>query len=285
MTLIYAGLSLGAVYALVAIGYNLIFIASHSFNFAQAQLMMIGAFVTYMAYVKLGLSSALVIMLAMAVVAIAASIEERIAIRPVADHQTQLITTLGFGTALTGVAQLIWGTEPLPVPFAGGDRVLTIFGGRIFPVEVVLIAFAVVLVVAIHFYTRRFMSGLAVVAMSQDDEAATLRGVGVRKLAFAAFAITGALSGLMGVLIGPKTYAVATLGAALALKGFVALAIGGFGSMYGGLIGGLVVGLVEQHVARYLGSHFTNLSVFVVLLLVLMIRPTGLFGRPQERMV
>jgi branched-chain amino acid transport system permease protein len=285
MTLIYAGLSLGAVYALVAIGYNIVFIASHSFNFAQAQLMMIGAFVTYSAYVTFGLPTIVVVPVAMAVVALLASVEERIAIRPVADHQTQLITTLGFGTILTGVAQLIWGTQPLQVPFAAGDTVLTIFGGRVFPVEVALVVFAVGLVVIISAYTRRRLSGLAIVAMSQDEEAATLRGIGVRKLAFASFAVTGMLSGLMGVVIGPKTFAVATLGAALALKGFVALAIGGFGSMYGGLLGGLIIGVVEQYVARYLGSHFSNLSVFVVLLLVLMIRPTGLFGRVQERMV
>lgn len=285
MTLVYAGLSLGAVYALVAIGYNIVYIASHSFNFAQAQLMMIGAFVAYAGFVTLGLPAVIVIAMAMAAVMLLSAVEERIAVRPVADHQTQLITTLGFGTVLTGVAQLIWGTQPLQVPFPLGSKVLTILGGRVFPGEVALVLFAVLLVVAINLYTRRRMNGLAVIAMSQDEEAATLRGINVRKLAFAAFAVTGLLSGLMGVLIGPKTYAVTTLGAALALKGFVALAIGGFGSMYGGLIGGFVVGLVEQYVTRYFGSEFSTLSVFVVLLLVLLIRPTGLFGRVQERMV
>jgi branched-chain amino acid transport system permease protein len=285
MTLVYAGLSLGAVYALVAIGYNIVYIASHSFNFAQAQLMMIGAFVAYAGFVTLGLPAVIVIAMAMAAGMLLSAVEERIAVRPVADHQTQLITTLGFGTVLTGVAQLIWGTQPLQVPFPLGSKVLTILGGRVFPVEVALVLFAVLLVVAINLYTRRRMNGLAVIAMSQDEEAATLRGINVRKLAFAAFAVTGLLSGLMGVLIGPKTYAVTTLGAALALKGFVALAIGGFGSMYGGLIGGFVVGLVEQYVTRYFGSEFSTLSVFVVLLLVLLIRPTGLFGRVQERMV
>ena len=285
MTLIYAGLSLGAVYALVAIGYNIVFIASHSFNFAQAQLMMVGAFVAYLGYVTLELPAVLVVALAMTVVMLVAAIEERIAIRPVADHQTQLITTLGFGTVLTGIVQILWGTQPLQVPFAGGGDVLTVAGGRVFPVELALIVFSIVLVIMISTYTRRRLNGLALVAMSQDEEAATLRGVSVRKLTFAAFAVTGLLAGLMGVLIGPKTYAVATLGAALALKGFVALAIGGFGSMYGGLLGGLAVGLVETYVARYLGSDFSNLSVFLLLLLVLLIRPTGLFGRVQERTV
>lgn len=285
MTLIYAGLSLGAVYALVAIGYNIVFVASRSFNFAQAQLMMIGAFVAYTGHVTFGLPAIAVVVLAMVVVMVIAAIEERIAVRPVADHQTQLITTLGFGTVLTGLAQLIWGTQPLEVPFIGSKDAFTFAGGRVYSFEIGLVVMAVLLVVGIHLYTRRRLNGLAVVAMSQDAEAAVLRGVNVRTLAFAAFAVTGLLAGLMGFFIGPKTFAVATLGSALALKGFVALAIGGFGSFYGGLAGGFTVGLVEEHAARYLGSEYSNLSVFVILLLVLMIRPTGLFGKVQERMV
>ncbi|GGO82715.1 branched-chain amino acid ABC transporter permease [Nonomuraea cavernae] len=285
MTLIYAGLSLGAVYALVAIGYNIVFVASRSFNFAQAQLMMIGAFVAYTGHVTLGLPAIVVVALAMVVVMLVAAILERVAVRPVADHQTQLITTLGFGTVLTGLAQLIWGSQPLDVPFFGAKEAMTLFGGRLYSFELGLIVLSVVLVAVIHLYNRRMMSGLAIVAMSQDDEAAVLRGINVRKLAFAAFAITGLLAGLMGFFIGPKTFAVATLGSALALKGFVALAIGGFGSFYGGLVGGFVVGLVEEHAARYLGSEFSNLSVFLILILVLMLRPTGLFGQTQERTV
>ncbi|WP_030915388.1 branched-chain amino acid ABC transporter permease [Streptosporangium amethystogenes] len=285
MTLIYAGLSLGAVYALVAIGYNIVFVASRSFNFAQAQLMTIGAFVAYTGHVTFGLPAIAVVLLAMIAVMLIASIEERIAVRPVADHQTQLITTLGFGTMLTGIAQLVWGSQPLDVPFVGAKGAITLLGGRLYTFELGLIVLAIVLVVVIHLYNRRMMSGLALVAMSQDDEAALLRGINVRKLAFAAFAVTGLLAGLMGFFIGPKTFAVATLGSALALKGFVALAIGGFGSFYGGLAGGFAVGLVEAHAARYLGSEFSNLSVFLILILVLMIRPTGLFGQLQERTV
>ena len=285
MTLLYAGLSLGAVYALVAIGYNIVFVASHSFNFAQAQLMMVGAFVAYTGYVTLELPTVVVIAMAMAVVLLVAVVLERVAVRPVADHQTQLITTLGFGIVLTGLTQIIWGTQPQRVPFFAGSDPVSFLGGRAFPAEFGLVALAVAMVAGISIYMKRRMSGLALVAMSEDDEAATLRGVNVRRLTFLAFAATGLLAGLMGVFIGPKTYAVATLGLSLALKGFVALAIGGFGSMWGGLIGGLSIGLVEAFSIRYLGSEFGNVSVFVVLLLVLMIRPTGLFGRLRERTV
>lgn len=285
MTLLLSGLALGAVYALVATGYNVVFISSQSFNFAQAQLMMVGAFVAYAGLVTWELPAWIVIIMAMGAVGLLSAVEERIAIRPVPDHHSQLVTTLGAATILNGATQLIWGGEPLSVPFVGPDGVWSVLGGRVYPVEIYLIIMAVGMVVVLSFLSRRLMTGLALVGMSQDREAASLRGVDVRKLAFGAFVLSGLLAGLMGVFIGPKTFAVSTLGISLALKGFVALAIGGFGSLYGGLIGGLSVGLIEQFSARYLGAEFSNLSVFVVLLVVLMVRPTGLFGRVGERVV
>ncbi len=285
MTLLLSGLALGSVYALVAIGYNLVFISSHSFNFAQAQLMMVGAFVAFAGYVTFDLPVVVIIALAALVVAVLSSIEERIAVRPVKDTHTQLITTLGFGTILTGAVTIIWGTQPRAVPFVTSNEVITILGGRVYPAEIALIVFAVALVVLILLYFRRFLGGLALVAMSQDTEAAALRGVNVRKLAFLTFAVTGALSGVMGVFLGPKTFAFAALGASLALKGFVALAVGGFGSFTGGLIGGFAVGLVETFSARYLGTSYALLSVFALLMIVLMLRPEGLFGKIPERAV
>jgi branched-chain amino acid transport system permease protein len=121
--------------------------------------------------------------------------------------------------------------------------------------------------------------------MAEDREAASLRGVNVRALALGAFAVSGLLAGALGPVIGSKTFAVATLGSALALKGFVALALGGFGSVGGALIGGLAIGMTEEYSARYLGSSYSNLLVFAVLLVVLMAKPTGLFGQVRERMV
>ncbi|WP_219418188.1 branched-chain amino acid ABC transporter permease [Pseudonocardia nigra] len=285
MTLLWSGLALGAVYALVAIGYNIVFISSNTFNFAQAQLMMIGTFVVYTGLVTLRLPVLVVAVLAMAVVLVLAGLEERFAVRTVADHETQLVTTLGVATLLNGATQLIWGAQPLTVPFFGSDGVVTLLGGRVYPVEIALLVVAVLLVVALGWVSRRTMLGLALVGMSEDREAAMLRGIDVKRLAFGAFAFSGALAGVLGLFVGPKTYAVATLGAALAIKGFVALAIGGFGSVPGALVGGLAVGLIESLAARYLGAEFSNLSVFVVLLVILMARPAGLFGRTRERTV
>jgi branched-chain amino acid transport system permease protein len=285
MTILWSGLALGAVYTLVAIGYNIVFVSSNTFNFAQAQLMMVGTFVAYTGLVTLKLPVLVVAVMATVTVMILAGLEEVIAVRPVKDHQNQLVTTLGVATLISGATQLIWGSEPLTVPFFGSKEPITLLGGRTYPVEIALLVLAIVLVVLLGQFSKRTVTGLALLGISEDREAAMLRGVNVRALALAAFAASGALAGFLGLFVGPKTFAVATLGSALAIKGFVALAIGGFGSLPGALVGGLTVGLVESYAALELGSEYSNIAVFVVLIVILMVRPAGLFGRVRERVV
>ncbi|MBO0907057.1 MULTISPECIES: branched-chain amino acid ABC transporter permease [Arthrobacter] len=285
MTVILGGLALGAVYALVAIGYNIIFISSKTFNFAQAQLMMFGAFIVYTGVSVFGLNPVIAAVLAMIIVAGIAYLEFVLAIRPVKDQHNVLVTTLGAAVLLDGSAQLLWGGEPLKVPFFAGDSAIDIFGGRVYPVEIALVLVVAVLVIGFAVYGRVSLTGLALRGMSEDSEAAQLRGVNVRNLALMTFIFAGALAGLLGVIVGPKTFAVATLGTALALKGFVVLAIGGFGSMPGAAVGGVIVGLTEALAARYLGGEFAVLAVFILLIVILLLRPSGLFVRTKERTV
>ncbi|GAB3119493.1 branched-chain amino acid ABC transporter permease [Glaciibacter psychrotolerans] len=285
MTIIWSGLALGAVYALVAIGYNIVFLSQKTFNFAQAALMMLGAFLAYLGIAVWNLPWWLVAIGAGIIVGAIAALEERVAIRPVKDAHNLLVTTLGASFIIEGVAQVIWGGEPRRVPFFLGDGVLDIAGGRIYPVELALILFVVLLVIGLQQYSKRSLVGIALLGMSEDREAAQLRGVNVRRLALIAFVFTGVLAGMVGVLVGPKTFAVATLGASLAIKGFVVLAIGGFGSIGGTLVGGLIVGLAEALASRYIGADFANISVFVILIVILVVKPTGLFVRRKERVV
>lgn len=285
MTAIWSGLAIGAVYALVAIGYNVVYIAYTTFNFAHAQLMMFGIFVTYWASVVADLPLWLAFIACGAVVGVIALIEEFIAIRPVKGAHAHLVTTLGVATLLDGVTRLIWGDQVLRVPAVGSAETITLLGGRVSITELVLIVAVIVVTGLITLYSRRSLTGLALLAMAEDRDAALLRGINVKRLALGAFVFAGVLAGLTAPLVGPKTFAVATLGAALALKGFVAVAIGGFGSMPGALIGGFTVGLVESVSGRTLGSEFPTIMVFVVLLLILLLKPTGLFGLTRERVV
>jgi branched-chain amino acid transport system permease protein len=285
VTAVWSGLAIGAVYALVAIGYNVVYIAYSTFNFAHAQLMMLAVFVSYWGLVVAELPVVVVVLVAALGVGLLALVEEFAAIRPVKGAHAHLVTTLGMATLLDGVTRLVWGDQVLKVPPPVPDVTWTLLGGRVSAVEIALIVGIVAITVGLSAYSRRSLTGLALLAMAEDREAARLRGIDVERLALGAFVFTGVLAGLTGPLVGPKTFAVATLGAAMALKGFVALAIGGFGSLAGALVGGFAVGLVESLSGRWLGSAFSTIMVFVVLLLVLMLKPTGLFGTTRERVV
>lgn len=285
MTLVWSGLALGAVYALVAFGYNIVYLSSKTFNFAHAQLVMLGVFIAYTCLLQWGIPWMLVLFLAAAAVAVVAALENLVAVRPLKDPHNVLVTTLGASTFIDGLVQLLWGNQALAVPFPGGDQAIDMLGGRVLPIEPVLVAVVILIVILDAWISRRFLVGLALQAMSEDAEAAQLRGVNIRAMAFAAFVAAGALAGAAAVFVGPKTFAVSTLGDSLALKGFVALAIGGFGSMPGALVGGAAVGLVEILSARYLGGEYSNLLVFLLLLAIFVVRPAGLFVRSVERTV
>lgn len=284
---ILGGLSLGAVYALVAVGYNIVFIASGILNFAQAQFLMMGAFLS------LGAARVLNVPLPVAVVGAAVAggliggFEEVAAIRRLLGRGThgELITTLGFATLLSGFALLIYGSDAQSVPYLGNLGSVTLAGGRAQWVDVILVVVAVTLTAVVGLVTRRSMLGLASLATSEDRQAAQLRGVSVGWMSFGAFVLAGGLLAAVGPLVGAKTQASYSLGDDLAVKAFVALVIGGFGSYLGALLGGFVVGLLELFAIRYVGFEWSNLLVFVLLLLVLLVLPRGLFGRTRERVV
>jgi branched-chain amino acid transport system permease protein len=285
VTTVWTGLSVGAVYALVALGYNIVYLASGALNFANAALIMLGTFVSYWALTTEHLPFAVAVLLAAVVVTAVAVIQERIGIRPVSSTEGLLVTTVGAATILSGVAQVIWGSTPLPVPFIGPRDPLTLLGGRLFIDELSLIVAAVVLSAGAWLLQRRTMLGLALLAASEDREASTLRGVDSRRIRLLAFAVSGVLAGAAACLIGPQTLAYPDLGSELALTGFVALALGGFGSVIGGLIGGLAIGLVDAVVASQLGGAYPNIFLLAVLLLVLLARPGGLLGTTRQRVV
>lgn len=174
MTIVLAGLASGAVYALVAIGYNIVFLSQKTFNFAQAALMMLGTFVAYLGIAVYGLPWWLATIIAGVLIALVAALQEFASIRFVSEHHNILVTTLGASVIMEGVAQIIWGGEPRRVPFFLGDQVLDFAGGRVYPVEIALVVIAVLLVFGLTQFGQRSMTGIALLGMSEDSEAAVL---------------------------------------------------------------------------------------------------------------
>jgi branched-chain amino acid transport system permease protein len=285
MTTVWAGLSVGAVYAVVALGYNIVYIGSGTLNFAHANLMMLGIFLAYWGLVQLSWMIVPVLIAGMVIVALAAVTEERIAIRPVRHMQGQLVTMVGTATLITGIIEIIWGQQALTVPSFFNNAPTHALGGAVLPGDLVVIGLAVVLTAAVALVSRFSMIGLTALAVSEDREAAQLRGINVRRVQMGVFALSGAIAGLVGPFLGPMTFASYTLPASLAVIGFVALAIGGYGNIVATSAGAFAIGLIQQYTNRYIGGNYENLMVFAILIIVLMVVPNGLAGVRRERVV
>jgi branched-chain amino acid transport system permease protein len=287
VTVLLSGLSVGALYALTAVGFNIVFVTSGLFNFAQAQFMMAGTFVAYWTAAQLHLPVAWAVLIGAGVGLVLGLIEERVAIRPVQRFgpQNALVTTIGFGVILDGVASVIWGTQPLSVPFFGSIKSISFLGGQVVPVQLVMIAVAVVAAVTMEVLSRTTMVGLASMAAAEDREAAMVRGINVRRFSVWAVAGAAAFAGALGPLVGPQTFAIYNVGDTLAVTAFVVMAVGGFGSYVGAMIAGFVVGIVEQESVRYFSAVYQDLFVFVLLVVILMVRPAGLFRSHVSRTV
>ncbi|MGH1561586.1 branched-chain amino acid ABC transporter permease [Mumia sp. DW29H23] len=288
MTVVWAGLSVGAVYALIAIGYNITMTFGGTFNFAHGAFVVLAGFFSWFIMVEQGWPWWTAAALGAVLGALLAVLEELVAIRPVLRHKDShalLVTTVGALVVIEGVLMATWGDEPRSVPFFGGQESLTLLGGRVSPVDLWLIVAAVVFGVGMHLFAQRSLWGLAARGATSDPDAAKVRGINVAALRTASFALAGGLAGLLGPLIVPKTGASVGITITLTVFGFVALAVGGFGSFLGSILGGLVIGLVQSFGSRYLGVEYPPLLLFGLLLLILLLKPTGLFGQRGVRTV
>ena len=288
--IIWSGLVLGAVYALVASGFTMVLVPTGVFNFAQGAIVVGGSFLGYQWLSSLRVPDAVAFILTILLGGAAGLLCEVLAVRSLRWGRgtvgaNSIVTTVGASTALVGLFGVIWGYQPLLVPFDGPARNVHFLGVIARPVEIIVVAAALISAVGLHVLARHTRWGQACLAVAEDREAAMLRGINVSNLSLAAFGAAGAFGALAGMVVGPITYALTTLGPTLALGGFVALALGGEGSFIGGLVGGLLVGLVSSFATRYIGASYSDLSVLALLLLTLALRPKGLGGLGEVRRV
>ncbi|MCW2757378.1 MAG: putative branched-chain amino acid transporter permease protein [Nocardioidaceae bacterium] len=282
-----SGLALGAVYTLVAVGFNLTWLTTHTVNFAQGAFIVAGMFLTVYCYDQ-DLPIPLTLLILAAAGVLVAALEFALAVRPIlgrGDHG-ELVTTVGTLVVIQGVILLLVDDDIQRVSFFGhSPDLVDVGGGRVSVPELVLIVLAVLVAGGAHLWTRRTRAGLAALGLSEDNEAAMLLGVNTRRFSYLAFAASGALGFLVAPFVGPKTFAIVSLAALLSIKGFVVLAVGGVGSNLGALVGGLGIGCVELFVARELNATWQNPVVFLIFVTVMLVRPRGLFGEQRERVV
>ncbi|MFJ8827020.1 branched-chain amino acid ABC transporter permease [Streptomyces sp. NPDC102467] len=273
-----SGLSLGAVYALVAMGFSLVYRTMGLVNFAHADIAMIGAYAASTFYLTSKLPFAVAMVVAIVVTGAIGLVIERV-LRPLEnkDFDLMLIGTIGFGIVLQAVAILIWGTTGRAVPSPLDSAPLDVFGIRVRTYDLLVMGVATLAVVALTFFLSRTKRGAAMQAAAMDHEAATAVGIDVGRSNALAFAIGAGLAALAGGLVGPMLYVDASLGGALGIKGFAAAMLGGFGSINGAVTGGIIIGVLDSYAA----GHFQGYSVlvtFLVFTVAIMIRPTGIFG-------
>jgi len=285
MTTIWGGLSDGALYALAGIVFALPLVRCGLINFAQTYYIVLGNYLVF-DMTNSHWSWVLMLVLLGAVGGVLGGVQEILTVRPTKGrHETALVTTVGVGIAVSGVILAHWGATPGVVPFFGGNNPFTLLGGRLAPDDLVLIILALVVAVGFHLavgYTRWGLLGRASMA---DGTVAMLRGLNIPRLRTSAFILASALSCSLALFAAPKMGASLDPALNLALFAFAAAAIGGFGSFAGTAFGGFFIGIVGAFAARYLGADWVDIVIFGILAGLLVLRPQGLFGAPQVRVI
>ncbi len=280
-----SGVTIGAIYALVALGFSIIFNASHVINFAQGEFVMIGGMTT-VSLIGTGLPSPVAIVAAVAVAAAVGLALEKFAVEPArgAPVVTLVIITIGASIFLRGLATLVWDKKLHTLPPFSGNRPIEIAGAALLPQSLWVLGVTLAIVLLLSWFFGRTLLGKAILATSHQRLAAQLVGINVRHVLFISFGLSAALGAVAGILITPITLTSWDVGIMLGLKGFAAAVLGGLGSGPGAVLGGLVLGIAETLSAGYLSSAYKDVIAFVLMLAVLFFMPRGLLGgRVTER--
>jgi len=283
LQLLFSGLALGAVYGLVALSYSTIYATRNIINFGQGELVVLGSLLGVSLVVVAKVPVFIALMASAGVVAVAALLFEWLAVRPVKDVGRNMIwvmSTFGLGIVFNQVMQKLWGTSPVRFPkFIGTDEPIQWGQVTMLPQEIGVIVIAVAVAVLFELFRRNTLLGKAVRATAMDRDTASLMGIDTRKVVYGSYALSGALATLCGFLVAPIQFADPNGGVMLSVKGFIALVIGGLGSPIGGFLGGLFLGLLEIGSASLISEVWKDVITFGALILVLLVRPSGFFGR------
>ena len=283
LSYLISGVSLGSVYAIIALGYTMVYGIAKMLNFAHGDVIMVGGYISLLAMSSLGLPWWVGVLLAMVVCTVLGVIIEGLAYKPLraAPSLAVLITAIGVSYFLQNAAQLIWGASPMSyTPIVSGS--LQLFGEQlsISYVSLLTIVVCAVIMVGLTLFTSKSKMGKAMRACSEDKGAARLMGINVNRTISLTFAIGSALAAIAGVLLCSfNTSLMPTTGSMPGIKAFTAAVFGGIGSIPGAFLGGILLGIIEALAKAYISTQLANSIVFAVLIIMLLVRPAGLLGR------
>lgn len=274
------GLAMGSIYALVALGFVLIFNAVGVVNFAQGEFVMVPAFVTVALMEFLPIPFPLIYVITILFMGLFGIVFQRIAYYPLRNRTflPVIIATIGVSIFLKNGAQIVFGAEPRPMPRPTSSVPINLAGVAIDPQYIVIILVTLALLVFQYYFFEKTSLGKKMQATAQDKDMARLLGIRVATMIVITFIYSSILGAVAGVLVGPIFFVTKEMGAMLGLKAFCSTIIGGFGSVPGAILGGLFLGVVEVFAAFYISSAYRDAFAFIILILVLLFRPQGFFG-------
>lgn len=279
--LVFSGIALGMIYAVIAFGYQLTFATSDTLNFGQGESLMLGALVG-LSLVGWGVNYWLMIPLVCLFGALQGAVVERIGVRPAIKMKSEfgwIMSTIALGIIFKNVAENVWGRDDLKFPSPLPEAPMKLLGANVLPMEVLVVVGAVGMMLAVEVFNRKSIYGKAVVATFNDRDAAKLMGINTGLVITFSYALSSLTAAFAGVLIAPLTLTGATMGAVLGLKAFAVDIIGGLTSGMGIIVGGIILGVAETTTGFYLSTGYKDVPGLVLLLIVLAVKPAGLFGK------
>lgn len=292
LQLVYSGVALGMIYAVIAFGYQLTFATSGTLNFGQGEALMLGALVglTLVGDVLGGpyLNYWLMIPIVLVFGGLQGALVEWIGVRPSIKIKSEfgwIMSTIALAIIFKNVAENVWGRDDLTFPSPLPATPINVFGANVQPMQIAVVIGAIAMMLAVEFFNRKSIYGKAVVATSNDRDAAGLMGINTSMVITFSYALSSATAAFAGVLVAPLTLTGATMGASLGLKAFAVAIIGGLTSGVGAIVGGLILGVAETLTGFYVSTGYKEVPGLVLLLLVLALKPAGLFGKTAIKKV
>ncbi len=282
-----SGITSGSIYALIALGFSLIYNASKIVNFSQGEFVMMGSLMTISLYQTKVIPLWSCAIIAIAFVTLVGLLIEIGPLRKAKtnSHLILIMITVGTSIILQGTSMLAWGKESKTLKPIGGYEPIRIFGASIIPQTIFIMVVTALLLGALYLFFKKTIMGKAIRAISEDIESASLVGIPVKRFVTFSFGLSGALGALAGIMVTPLTTMSYQCGLMLGLKGFSAAVLGGFGSFPGAVIGGILLGVMESLGAGFISSNYKDAIAFMALLTILFIRPTGIMGEIKAQRV